>query len=300
MAFTDDDVAIVKTTADLRYVTPDLLARRLGRSKAVVRRRMRRELVPAGYIVEMPRAANESAAYTLGPLGFELVAHALGIPPWALPFSRKITKVRTFLWKHTMLVNEVRIAFEVACEASDSPAVLTRAIPEWEMNPNAGHDAKHHERFVLSERLGSGQNVRSLRPDLGLLMHPRGMEERLTLMLVEADRNTEDHVRLRTRIEAYKLYFEQGRFESAFGAVDMRVLFVLDQVANAARRERMQQEVQSFAQGGGARADFVKTFRFAERRALDARSVLTAPVWFDAWGQARPFVRIAAHSKEAA
>lgn len=292
MAFTEDDAAIVRMVAAYRYVTPDLLARRLGRSKAVMRRRMRRELVPGGYIVEMPRAASESAAYTLGPMGFELLAHDQGVPVSALPFSRKITKVRTFLWKHTMLVNSIRVAFELACEADESPASLLRVIPEWEMNPGAGPKAPHHERFVLSARMGSGTRARSLRPDLGMLMHARGLDERMTLMLLEADRGSEDHGRLRSKIAAYRLYWEQARFESAFGAVDMRVLFVLDGMAGRARLDRLRADVASFADKGDGMAAFAACFRFASREDLDAGSVLTAPVWSDPWNRPRPFVRV--------
>src|SRR3954468_22214410 len=114
MTLAQGDGSLISALFAYRYLTSSQLARRLRRSGAVIRRAIRRRLRPGGFVVSLQRQPTEEAAYTLGPEGLAVVAHELGCPVSEVPFPRKISTARGFFWKHTVLVNDVAIAFALA------------------------------------------------------------------------------------------------------------------------------------------------------------------------------------------
>lgn len=293
MTLAPRDTAVLKAVFAYRYLTSGQLARRLRRSGQVIRRAIRQRLQPGGFIVSLPRQPTEEAAYTLGAEGLAFVAHELGCPVSDVPFPRPSTS-RSFFWRHTMLVTDVRIAFDLATEDEESPIGIERTVPEWEVNPAALRTAPHHERFVLSERLKGPDGVTyAHRPDGLFLMHAKadGAQQRIAVFL-EADRNTEPMKRIEDKLETFWLYWSRERFVDAFGAVAMRVLFVLDEVQDRRRMQSMQHALRQFARrqdNAAAAAAFRGCFRFARKPDLDETTVLTQPIWYDAEDQPRLF-----------
>src|SRR5689334_14712867 len=115
MTLAPGDPALLMAVFALRYVTSGQLGRRLRRSGQVIRRAIRRRLRPGGFVVNLQRQPTEEAAITLGPEGLAFVAHEFGCPVSDVPFPRPSTR-RGFFWRHTMLVNDVRISFDLATE----------------------------------------------------------------------------------------------------------------------------------------------------------------------------------------
>jgi len=284
------DAAILTALFAYRSLTSGQLARRLRRTAQVIRRAIRRRLRPGGFVVSLQRQATEEAAYTLGPEGLAFVAQELGCPVSEVPFPRKISTVRGFFWKHSVLINDVRIAFDLATESDASPISIHRTIPEWETKPTAPRTAPHHEVFVLSERLKGPDGVTyAHRPDCLFLMRPKAADAQPDVaVFLEADRNTEAMGRIRAKIAAYFAYFSRRRFVAAFEAVAMRVLFVLDDVTDRRRIHSMQNELRQFAKDNGAEP-FRRCFRFARKHDLDETTVLAKPIWWDADDQPRLF-----------
>jgi hypothetical protein len=105
---------------------------------------------------------------------------------------------------------------------------------------------------------------------------------------LEADRNTEAMRRIRAKLAAYFAYWSRRRFVTAFDAVAMRVLFVLDDVTDRRRIHSMQNELRQFAKEHGAEP-FRRCFRFARKHDLDETTVLAKPIWWDADDQPRLF-----------
>ncbi|WP_437769039.1 replication-relaxation family protein [Sorangium sp. So ce764] len=276
-----------------RYVTSGQLARRLKRSAQVIRRAIRRRLKPGGFVLELQRQPTEEAAYTLGPEGLAFMGNELGCPVSSVPFPRTSTK-RGFFWLHTMLISEIRISFDLATEADESPICLQRTVPEWEVNPTTRRTAPHHERFVLSERFkGPDGGTYWHRPDCLFLMHAKADgAQRCIAAFLEADRNTESMKRIRDKIEAFWIYWRRKRFVDAFQAVAMRVLFVLDDVKDRRRIHSMQSELRQLASRGDnvtAAEEFRRCFRFARKHDLDETTVLAHPIWYDADDHPRRF-----------
>jgi hypothetical protein len=292
MTLVPGDEALLSALFAYRYLTSGQLARRYHRSTQVVRRAIRRRLRPGGFVESLQRQATEEAAYTLGPEGISFIAQALGCPVSEVPFPRTSPR-RGFFWRHTMLVNDVRIAFDLATEGDGSPIGIERTVPEWEVHPSARRRASHHGRFVLSERLKGPDGVYWHRPDCLFLMHPKaeGVPPRVAVFL-EADRNTESMKRIRHKLEAFWLYWSTKRFVDALQAVAMRVLFVLDDVQDRRRIHSMQNELRLLAQRkdhAAAAEAFRRCFRFARKHELDETTVLAQPIWYDADDQPRLF-----------
>ena len=294
MSLAQGDAALLSTLFVYRYLTSGQLARRHARSNQVIRRLIRQRLRPGGFVTSLQRQPTEEAAYALGPEGFAFVAHELGCSVADIPASRVVSAVRGFFWKHTVLVNNIRISFDLATADAASPVVIKRTIPEWEVAPSAHRKAAHHERFVLSERLKDAEGIpRSHRPDCAFLMYAKSPgPERLVAVFVEADRNTEAMRRIGEKYEAYWLYWSRQRYVDAFEAVAMRVLFVLDDVEDRQRIHSMQDELRRVVitkRDVGAREAFRRCFRYARKRELDETTVLTQPIWWDADDRPRLF-----------
>lgn len=289
------DVPILEAVREFRYITSGQLARVTGRSAEVIRRAIRKSLRPEGYLVAIQRNPAEEAAYALGSEGFSFVANELGCPVSHLPFPKPGTN-RGFFWRHSMLINEIRIAFELATKCNESLIRIERTVPEWELKPVGKGAARHHDRFVLSERLKGPDGVTYWhRPDCLFLMRPQGEgAQQRVAVFVEADRNTESMKRIRDKLEAFWLYWYQQRFVDAFQAVAMRVLFVLDDVTSRQRIKSMQNELRELARrkdNGPAAEAFRRCFRFARKHDLDETTVLAQPIWYDADDQPRLFYR---------
>lgn len=299
MILAPGDAQLLLSLFTYRCLTSGQLARRHARSTQVVRRAIRRRLKPGGFVVSLQRSPTEEAAYTLGPAGIAFMAHELGCPVPDVPFPRTGTS-RGIFWRHSMLIIEVRIAFDLATESAESLICIERTIPEWEVNPAVRRNAPHHERFVLSERFKSpdGSTTYWHRPDCLFLMRAKddGARQRVAAFL-EADRNTEAMRRIRQKYEAYWMYWSRRRFVDAFDAVAMRVLFVLDDVTDRRRIRSMQDDLREFTKTKGADAEaFRRCFRFALRRELDETTVMAKPIWRDADDQARLFFQPARQS----
>ncbi len=288
------DSLLLELIFEYRYVQSGQLKRLTGRSGQVIRRRLRR-LAAAQFVVILTRSPTEQAAYALGPLGFEWIAHQLGVAVSDLPFSRKVSQDKTasFFWKHTLLVNDVLIAFRMALEEHPDLTLL-RSIQEWEMeNPRA---RAHHRRYRLSERLEEGGNVHAHRPDACLLLGlPRAPGEMKVAVFIEADRNTQSMTRIRKKLAAYRVYWKRQRHAAVFGAVSMRVLFVLGEVKTDRRIESMQRELEQMARPLEARGEpaepLTGMFRFARSSAL-AGDIVHDPVWRTGLGpEPAPFYR---------
>ncbi len=287
MTLAPGDAALLSALYVYRCLTSGQLARRHARSNQVIRRLIRERLRPGRYVVCLQRQPTEEAAYTLGPEGLAFVAHELGCSLADIPSSRVASTVRSFLWKHTVLVNDVRIAFDLATTDGASPVCIQQTIPEWEVDGASNRKASPHDRFVLAERLKGDDGVmRSHRPDCLFLMYAKAAgPQQLVAIFLEADRNTEAMRRIRQKYEAYWLYWSRRRFTDAFDAIAMRVLFVLDDVKDRRRIRSMQEELRQLAKRKGDAATteaFRRCFRFARKRDLDHTTVLAQPIWWDA------------------
>ena len=302
-AFAGDEV-ILMALYEYRLLSSGQLARLTGRSQQVVRRAIRKRLRPEKLVADIRRHVSEEAAYTLGVEGLKYVARVLRVDADELFRANRVMGERTLFFRHSILVSEIRLAFNLAASTELSPVSISRTIGEWETVPGIRGEAPHHERFILSEKLVGPDGVaRHHRPDSLFLMHPKAEGPSQTVaVFVEADRNSEPMKRISAKFHAFWLYWRERLFAKSFGAVAMRVLFILDNVKDEKRIGSMQKELTEFLSrlNEPQKADaFRRCFRFACMRDLSEHTVLQKPIWFDADNHARLFFQTPAKAGNA-
>jgi Replication-relaxation len=288
------DARILMLLYEFRFLTTGQLSLLTGRDPQIIRRAIRKRLRPT-FVTAFSRRPTEEGAYTLGEQGLEFVAYELGCALNELAFPRRVSTARSFFFRHTLAISDVRVAFAIAAANAASPIGIDRSVAEWDVVPSSMPRAPRHERYVLSERfVGEDGRACSHRPDCMLLCYPKAAgNAQLVAVFVELDRNTESIVRrIAEKYHAYWLYWQQRRFASAFDAIAMRVLFVLDDVRERTRIRSMQDELRAFAERRADRTaaeSFRRCFRFALKRDVSVETVLTRPVFFDADDEPRLF-----------
>lgn len=289
----EKDPALLLELFSHRHLQSGQLARLLDRSSQVVRRRIRKFLMPQGYVLQLPRDTTEEAAYGLGRLGFEYIAEIQDCSVEELPCPRDARRRKPHQWKHTLLCNNVRITLELALREHPD-LILERTIPEWEIQ---NHRAKkEHERILLYELLWNGDRTKEHRfkPDLlSLIRYP---SNQLVAFFHEMDRTTEavdSYVKssIRNKIYSYYHYYKQQLHKARFDADFMCVLFSLE--AKTHRRIRtMQQLLQQMAEElgdpkGEDEAFFMNIFRFANAADLTLETIVDGEVWQNWKGEPR-------------
>lgn len=310
----------------MRILTSSQLGLLTRRSAAVIRRRMRMHLIPdleAVTALTGGGAADEKA-YALTPKGFDMMAAEFGVDPARMPFSRRPPSgPGSPFYRHLRLTNDSWIAFHLACERSESPVQLVRAIPEWEMasDPKLRRSKKPWEKFIVSERvedIDDGQHYHVVRPDAVFLFAPRGEPVLRVVAYLEADRATVSiKGPIHDKIRGYYHVFLRRSFER-FGGVAMRVLFVVGSVRTDRRIDSVRSALHEFCARHEARHErfreerlkaadpsirphlesrlppigaFASTFRLCRREDFLDRCILTEPIWRDASGERVPFYR---------
>lgn len=319
----DDD--LMAALFEHRILTTGQLARKTGRSAPVVRRRMRRRLVPDGLVaVHAGGGSTAQQAYSLKRPGFELMAARAGTDPGRAPFSsRPPSGPGSPFFRHTALSNSTWIAIEGACSRPAAPVRLVRAVPEWEMHPDPERrrSRKPWERFIAAERLediDDPGSFRVVRPDAVFLIAPRREPELRVAAYLEADRMTCSVSGVVTgKIAGYWHIYLRRTFRR-WGAVAMRVLFVVGSSRSERRLGSLRTALADFARRNAARHErfvearigaappearaklraaaptmdaFVGCFRMCRREDFSGRDIVTDPVWSDADGRRIPLYR---------
>ena len=310
MAFVRADEVLVFALLRYRYLRSGQLAALSDRSVQVVRRRMR-ELVRLGYAVTLERISMHELVYALGPKGWDHVAKELKVSPNKLPYSRSNSRsAETIFLQHTLLTNDVRIAFDRAL-AEHPHVALRRAIPEWEMAESVDWEklrkskkskaAKTTKKYLLAENMeyrvkGKKKTIR-FRPDCLFLIYTRRQGPNYSAaFFLESDRSSEPIAsKIHEKYLSYMLYFQKRRFNEVWGAGKMRVLFVVERGNPTKRIARMQAELQAMAdelgdrepvEGSDSKAAFVHAFRFCDASDLNEQTVVDGKIWTDWQGRA--------------
>jgi hypothetical protein len=253
------------------------------------------------------------------------MAGRAGLDPGKMPFSsRPPSGPGSPFYRHTKLINTTWIEFDLACSRPDSPVELVQALPEWEMSsgdPKLRRSKKPWEKFLISEQLediDDPQRRHVVRPDALFLLAPRSEPQLRVAAFLEADRATVSSSVIMDKILGYWHIFLRRSFER-WGALAMRVLFVVGSVRTDQRIGSMLTALGDFARRNEARHErfrrerldavspsarvalearlpnmesFVGCFRFCRTEDFAGRCIVTSPIWRTAAdGERVPFFR---------
>jgi hypothetical protein len=159
----------------------------------------------------------------------------------------------------SLKINDVRVSITLACRANNWELEEWRDESEFRRNP---------DHVTISDSRGKRFNKPVL-PDgyfrLGNL--PRGATGRAHFML-EVDRATEPHHKVKPQILVYQAYTTSGQFQERYNAKSLRILIV---TTTHRRLENLKAVVKSV---GGDRKYWFTTFD-----KITPDTVLIAPIW---------------------
>lgn len=319
----DDD--ILEALWEMRILMTNQLARKTGRSGPVIRRRIRKHLIPEGLVaVHDGGGSSEQHAYSLTKSGFEVMAARAGVDPAKAPFSsRPPSGPGSPFFRHTCLTNTIWIEFDRACSQPESPVELVRAVPEWTMaeDPKLRRPKRPWERFIISEQLGDIEDpdrFHVVRPDALFLLAPRHEKRLRVAAYLEADRATVSVTTVITeKLVGYWHIFLHRSFER-WGALAMRVCFVIGSARTDRRLESLRIALADFKRKYKPRHErfrqarleaaspeirptlerrlptidsFIGCFRLCRREDFADDDIVSASVWMNADGERVPFFR---------
>jgi hypothetical protein len=209
-----------------------------------------------GYLTRWIRTAyhgSTMATYGLDRRGAELVAEILGVDRSEIRWSPKERHSTHYFREHTLAVNDLWVALEVAGRDREDLAVA-----DWAMDgPELWDSVRDPSR---GEKL-------PVRPDAYFAV---AFGSRQAHFFAEVDRSTMTNRRFAQKIRAYRLYWKSGGFAERYGASSFRVLVT---APTARRLENLRQT----AAREGAR----KMFLFAVHADIREQGILER-IWVPA------------------
>ncbi|MBN2527766.1 MAG: replication-relaxation family protein [Deltaproteobacteria bacterium] len=290
MARVQGDNILLVGLFEHRYLRSGQLALYSGRSGPVVRRRMN-ELIRLKLVIALEREPMHEVVYALTVKGYDCVGEFLELEG-SLAFSSSTSKsAETMYLQHTLLCNDIRIAFAHALTSHPNVGMF-ESIPEWRIAESKAR--KPAQKYVLAEdfksKLGDKKRTVRFRPDCLQVLYAKtqGLDYRAAYF-VEADRSSQPYYRIREKYFSYMIYFSERRFTTTWKSQIMRVLFVIARGNPERRIHRMQEELLFTVKKFGAdilpdksqQEEFLKCFRFCCASELSTETVIDNPIWRD-------------------
>ena len=193
--------------------------------------------------------------YLLGGCGASLIAQVEGIDPAQLAWRRSHNHVSTMFLEHTLMVNDICIAIQLAVQ--DASHRVERWLREEEL--------KAQPDRVWIETAPGRRRQSALVPDAyGAL----AFGQRRAHFFFEADRATESNGRWAQKVLAYLAYVRSGAYARRYGTDCLRVLTV------TTSEQRMQNLLRTTHKtGGGA------MFWFTTLDRATPEQILQATIW---------------------
>jgi hypothetical protein len=255
MVLGDNDRRIITYLSDYRILTQRQLERLLGRSRPTVQRLLRR-LYDHRYLnrVFLPVGAHGSSPclYILDRNSLPLLQE-MGM---ALK-GRLISPHQSGMHlRHSLAINEVRIALTQACERRGWQMKVWRT----ELELKADYDRVHVPGVAQPLPLVPDSYFTILVPEKGS-----------TNFFLELDGGTMATDRFKAKVAAYTTYYTSGMFERRYRAKGFRVLTVVN--------TRGKGRVQSLLRVTGRLPQIGRRFWFARLRDLTVETILSDPLW---------------------
>ena len=286
---TDRDVRIIRAVQCHRLLrSRDHLVPLFGGSANVLRRLQ--VLTRARFLNRLKRRPHEQAVYSLGKQGAKLLRDRFGVPmPSSSNWGERDTRLTEQHVEHTLLVADVLVGVELACQAQPdteyvSEAELIERFASPEVKRRVKVIAGHPLKWDVTVRNGKWRGTGAIEPD-GFFGIRRG--QKTNYFFLEADRGTMSVIpeqptfkraSIFKKMLQYRASWENARSSETltsrrFGLSNIRTLFVLSTDARGdTRLNRCLEANRHFQDGRGT-----GLFLFAKRETLlEAPDILAA------------------------
>lgn len=260
MYLTDRDVQILEWVEKCRFLTREQIQRVLFTSRAAsaCKRRLT-ALYHNGYLgrllLPVPAAYGASqAVYYLDQRGAAVLSRSV-LAGSDVNWRRRDHEREELFLAHTLDINDVRIAFSLACRSRGLAL-------EW-------FDERSLRRLAIVERVkAANHETITLLPDAYFTITTSASTDGFAL---EVDRATVPERRMRARIRAYGEWAASGSYRRKLPAQSLRVLFA---VTDRRRDPRRLDRLKAWCEEERGRS----LFWFVDRAGLEG-DVLEDPVW---------------------
>ena len=266
MRLTERDKQVVKAVNDYRLMRQDQIERLAfpSRNTAQVRLRLlwEHEFLRRRFLPVLGGIQTSPILYEIDRRGVDLLRQEFHYEPDRLRYSRKGDLSTQFIY-HTLGLSETRLAFELACRASDMELVL------WK-------DEK--DLKVSYDRVQVGKRLEAVLPDAYITLRLPG--KRLLYFFLEYDRGVENLKFIRKKMAAYIAYFHSHLCQQRYGTTQIRVLTVWEGQSKPGKRSRLDSLKLVTEELGGK-----QRFYFTDLHSVQSLNVLTTAIWQIAGGK---------------
>ena len=262
MRLTPRDIRLIHAVHRYRVLRRNQVQRLLFPSKNTANERLKL-LYQHGYLARrrLPVEYGQGSAqalYMLATRGATLVAEELGLDLAEIDWRRTHNHVSSPFLEHTLMINDVRLAVELASQSQGY------AVETW---------LREEELKARTDRIwiqGEARKKRrvTLIPDAYFRLTWR--QKRASFYL-EADRGTETNGRWAQKVQAYLAYVQSGAYLRRYGSNCLRVLVVTPGERRMANLLR--------ATSRACAVDAQRLFWFTTLERIKPETVLDAPIW---------------------
>lgn len=260
MILTARDRQIVEMVYQCRVLRQDQIhALFFGASTSASQRRLAL-LFHHGFLTRVFLTARASymlspALYMLDKRGAELIRMEFGYDDIA--WTTKSNDVGQQFLEHTLAINDVRVAFTLACRQLDGFELL-----EWRSESQM---KANYDRVTLTQPKGRSELISLIPDSFFVVQTPQGRAS----FFLEVDRGTETTGRFQTKIFAYQAYIKSGTYQQRYGFKGIRVLTTIPSL------KRLEGLKTVTEQAGGK-----ERYWFAIQSDISAQSVLCEDIWW--------------------
>ena len=254
MRLTERDIQVVLAVHRYRVLRREQIQQLFFPSQNTANERLKR-LYQHGFLErrQVPVEYGEGTAqalYLLEEKGADLVAEQLGIDREEITWRAAHNQVGTAFLDHTLLVNQVRLTFELAAQEAGY------GIPSW----IGEEELKANPEYVnIPMSTGKWSRVAVI-PD-GYFVLDLG--DKRAHFFLEVDRATEANKRWGQKVQAYLEYTRSGKYTERYGTRSLRVLTVTTGDKRLANLKRATQRA-----GGGQMFWFTTVDKAVEAKVL--------------------------------
>ena len=287
---TERDIEILLAVFRHRFLRSTHIAALVGGGQGLIRRL---GVLYHHHFLDRPReqiefyqyAGSKPMVYAIGNRGADLLAEAFAVPRGKIDWTSKNRDIGPIFLDHTLLVADVMVAFEAACQKSGRVRLI-RADEILKHAPEATRRRKNPLKWNVPTIYG-GQNITlGLVPDkifgLQYLDKPEGKSR--AYFFLEADRATMPVMRTDIRqtsfyrkMVGYHETWKQGLHTTVYGIKNFRVLTV---TSSSARVKNLIEANKQLTEGQGSRM-----FLFSHEKALQAAGNPLALGWLSGKGE---------------
>jgi Replication-relaxation len=271
MYLTPQDRDVIQKVYQYRILSQRQLEALLGRSRGTVQGRLIRlyhhQFLDRVFLPVVMGQGRSPTLYVLDKNGIALLREA-GVGDFSGRSAKKLTGL--FIY-HTLAINDVRIAVELACRD------LGWRVERWTDENEIKTD---YDKVSVRLSTSTKPDTISIVPDSYFVVDIPG--KGVSNFFLEVDRGTETIAKFKSKASGYVAYYKLGLFEKRFNASGFRVLTVIapSKLTSTIPTVNPYSRLNSLKGGVESIAGLGRRFWFGTIDDVNGANILADPIWY--------------------